>query len=51
MTDHDCTGDVDTCRVCAHRRDRIEDEHGVFGQRELDFMADAAAAREYGGRD
>ncbi len=31
MARHDCTGDVETCRICADRRDVIEYYTDRFG--------------------
>ena len=55
MSDHRCTGDDDTCATCSARIDAAEEARNgrPYGssQRELDWMADGAAADMVYGRE
>lgn len=48
MNPHRCTG-PDPCTWCETQAEQAADEYVEWTQRDLDVMADYAAAREYGG--
>lgn len=47
MTDHKCSGDVDTCRICASRLAALE----ARAEETDDHLADGRAADEFYGRE